>query len=94
MVHLSFQAIRRQHGITIHQIADVAGVAPREEYLFEIGARVDQGRAENIVRALNTLTGAHYTLTDFRGPVSEQPTTPMPIISLRRLSWPKRLRSK
>ncbi len=90
---LSFQEIRRQYGITIHEIADIAGVAPREEYLFEIGARVDQGRAENIVCALNTLTGAHYTLADFRGPLSDQPTTPMPTISLRRLSWPKRFRS-
>lgn len=94
MVHLSFQEIRRHHGISIHQVADVAGVVPREEYLFEIGARVDQGRAENIVRALNTLAGAHYTLADFRGPVSEQPTTPMPIISLRGLSWPKHFRSQ
>ena len=91
---LSFQAIRRQHGISIHQIADLAGVAPREEYLFEIGARVDQGRAETLVRALNMLTRAHYILADFRGPVSEQPTTPLPFISVGRLSWPKRFRAR
>jgi transcriptional regulator with XRE-family HTH domain len=90
---LSFQEIRRHHGISIHQIADLAGIEPREEYLFEIGARVDQQRAETIVRALNTLTGAHYTLADFREPLSEQPTTPMPIISLRRFSWPKHFRA-
>ena len=93
MEPLSFQEIRRHHGISIHQIANLAGVVPREEYLFEIGARIDQRRAETIVRALNTLTGAQYTLADFRGPLSEQPTTPMPSISLRRLSWPKRFRS-
>lgn len=93
MGYLSFQEIRRQYGISIHQVADVAGIVPREEYLFEIGARVDQGQAETIVRALNTLTGAQYTLADFRGPLSDQPTTPMPAISLRRLSWPKRFRA-
>ena len=89
LVTSKFQTIRRSKGITIHQVADIAGIEPREEYLFEIGARMDQQRAENIVSALNTLTGEYYTLADFRAPVTEQPTTPMPTLPIRRFSWPK-----
>ncbi len=82
MVTSSFQKLRRSRGITIHQVANVAGIEPREEFLFEIGARVEQERAEGIVHALNKLTGEHYKLADFREPIAEQPTTPIPIISL------------
>ena len=88
MAHLSFQAIRRHYGISISQIADSAGVEPREAYLFEIGVRINQQRAERIVRALNTLTGEHYRLTDFTPAVSEQPTRPVPIApKIRRATW-------
>jgi transcriptional regulator with XRE-family HTH domain len=93
MAHLSFQAIRRQHGITISQLADVAGVAPREAYLFEIGVCMEQQCAETLVRALTLLTGEPYTLADFRAPMSEQPTIPLPTIPLRRLSCATRSRS-
>ena len=94
MVHLSFQAIRRHHGITISQLAGIAGVAPREEYLFEIGVRTDQQRAETLVRALTLLSGEPYTLADFRASVSEQPTLPVPTIPARRISWSKRSGSR
>ena len=82
MVTNSFQNIRRSRGITIHQVADLAGIEPREEFLFEIGARIEQEQAETIVHAFNMLTGEHYELTDFREPIAEQPTTPIATISL------------
>src|ERR1700693_3130868 len=93
MLTSRFQKIRRSRGITIHQIADLAGVAPREEFLFEIGARIAQKQAENMVVALNQLTGEHYTLADFRGAVTHQPTAPLPAIRgrgetpIRRTVW-------
>jgi transcriptional regulator with XRE-family HTH domain len=93
MVTSSFQKLRRSKGITIHQIANVAGIAPREELLFEIGARIDQKRAEDIVLALNVVSGEQYTLADFLEPIAEQPTTPVPAIPIRRMSWQKHLRS-
>jgi|SRR5450755_1564829 hypothetical protein len=91
MVTNSFQNIRRSRGITIHQVADLAGIEPREEFLFEIGARIEQEQAENIVSAFNMLSGEHYKLTDFREPIAEQLTTPIatisiPIISDRRIT--------
>lgn len=82
MVTNSFQNIRRSRGITIHQLADVAGIAPREELLFEIGANVEQEQAETIVLAFNILTGEQYKLADFRESIAEQPTTPLAAISL------------
>jgi transcriptional regulator with XRE-family HTH domain len=81
MAHLNFQAIRREHGISLDRLAEVAGVPPSSVYLFEIGAIVEPQQAVALVRALSTLTGEPYTLGDFLAPPSEQPTRPVPIAS-------------
>jgi hypothetical protein len=86
MAHLNFQATRRQHGISIPQLAEVAGVVPRDAYLFEIGARVKRHQAVALVGALNALTGRGYILSDFLAPLCEQPTMPVPIVTLKRMS--------
>jgi transcriptional regulator with XRE-family HTH domain len=88
MAHLNFQAIRRQHGISITQLAELAGVAPRDAYHFEIGACVKPQQAVALIHALNTLTGNCYLLGDFLAPLSDQPTRPVPIVpKIRRVTW-------
>jgi hypothetical protein len=45
MVSSRFQKVHRSRGITIHQVANLTGIEPREEFLFEICARIEQVQA-------------------------------------------------
>ena len=63
--YLNFQQIRREAGLTSRAVAQAAGVSLRDEYVFELGARVDQETKQKVIQALSTLTGHTYTLADF-----------------------------
>jgi hypothetical protein len=81
--HLNFQQVRREAWLTSRAIAETADVPLRDEYLFELGAKVDQETRYKIIHALSRLTGHAYTLRDFepeetttQGAVSENEHTP------------------
>jgi hypothetical protein len=60
--------IRREHpGLTSRQVADMAGVPLRIEYLMEIGGTVSRQEADQVLRALSTLTGVHCTFQTVGG---------------------------
>ena len=57
--------LRRSLGsITSRQVAELAGVPLREEYLMEIGQPVTRDFAERIMGALSTLAEKQYELAD------------------------------
>jgi len=55
---------RRDNNLTSRQLADVAGVPLRVEYVAEIGGLVEEMEAEQLLEALSHLAGKHYTLKD------------------------------
>jgi hypothetical protein len=60
--------IRREHpGLTSRQVADMAGVPLRIEYLMEIGSTVSRQEADQVLRALSKLTGVHCTFQTVGG---------------------------
>jgi len=63
--YLNFQQVRRQAGLTSRAVAETAGVPLRDEYIFELGAKVDQETRHKIIHALSRLTGQSYTIHDF-----------------------------
>ncbi len=63
--YLNFQHVRREAGLTSRAVAQAAGVPLRDEYVFELGAKVDQETKQKLIQALSTLTGHAYTLADF-----------------------------
>lgn len=75
-----FQQLRREAGLTSQMVADAAKVSLTDEYLFEIGGRVNETIKHKIIQAYSTLIGHFYTLSDFE-PVDEQPTAVMHKIS-------------
>jgi hypothetical protein len=55
----TIKAIRQRHGVTAQDLAAMAGVPLRVEYLMEIGCPVSQEDAAKIWRALSALTSIH-----------------------------------
>ncbi|HEY4034336.1 MAG TPA: hypothetical protein VGL94_10270 [Ktedonobacteraceae bacterium] len=51
--------IRQRHGVTAQDLAEMAGVPLRIEYLMEIGCPVSQNDAVKVMRALSALTSGH-----------------------------------
>jgi transcriptional regulator with XRE-family HTH domain len=51
--------IRLRHGMTAQELAEMAGVPLRVEYLMEIGCPVSQNDAAKVLQALSTLTNGH-----------------------------------
>lgn len=62
---LNFQQIRREAKLTSQQVANQANLPLRIEYLYEIGASVEQVQKEKLVAALAVLTKHPYTLQHF-----------------------------
>jgi DNA-binding transcriptional regulator YiaG len=55
----TIKAIRQHHGMTGQDLADMAGVPLRIEYLMEIGCPVSQNDATKVMQALLALTNGH-----------------------------------
>jgi hypothetical protein len=60
----TLQELRRKAALTSRQLAEAAGIPLRVEYLMEIGGRVSQDDAEQILAALSRLTGREYSLNN------------------------------
>ena len=60
----SLQELRRKTNLTSRQIAEIANVPLRIEYLMEIGGSVEQKDAERILGAFSQLTGEAYSLSN------------------------------
>jgi transcriptional regulator with XRE-family HTH domain len=60
--------IRQRHGMTGQDLAEMAGVPLRVEYLMEIGCPISQNDATKIMQALLTLTNGHPAPKASAGP--------------------------
>jgi DNA-binding XRE family transcriptional regulator len=85
---LTFQQVRRQHQLTLEQLALKAGVPARTVYALEIGARVSWSEAIDCLHALSVLVGRYYQLHDFAIRIREEaivnaPTLPLHAIQRR-----------
>ena len=58
--------IRQQYNLTAQQVAEMAGVPLRVEYLMEIGCPISTDDATKVMRALSILTSDHSGLPDSR----------------------------
>ncbi|HLZ63211.1 MAG TPA: hypothetical protein VKR06_40280 [Ktedonosporobacter sp.] len=54
--------IRRACGLTVGQLAELAEVPLRVEYLCEIGGWVEEEDARKVLNALSAFTGKYYSL--------------------------------
>ena len=64
-----FQQVRRASGLTSREVATLAEVPLREEYLFEIGGPTSPETRRKIIQAFSRLTGHAYTIADFESDV-------------------------
>ena len=60
--------IRQQYNLTAQQVAEMAGVPLRVEYLMEIGCPISTDDATKVMRALSILTSERSGLPDSRPP--------------------------
>lgn len=60
----TLQQVRRKTSLTSRQVAEMAGVPLRIEYMMEIGSHVSLEDALKVIAALSQLTGHTYTFTD------------------------------
>lgn len=79
---LKFQQIRRQHQLSLEQIAAQAGVPARTVYTLEIGAAVGWGEAIDCIHALSVLVGKYYQLQDFAIRIKEEAIASAPTLPL------------
>jgi len=57
---------RQQYGLTAQQVADIAGVPLRVEYLMELGCPVSSDDATKVMQALSSLTNDRSKPSDSR----------------------------
>lgn len=63
----TFLQIRALRGLSVEEIADLAGMTPEDVYYLEAGCRYEQACIERALCALSTLTGEHYTMETVGG---------------------------
>ncbi len=58
----NLQEVRKERGLTLDDVASVAGVSRTTVYLAEIGVAIEKGDAEKILAVLSHIAGKQYTL--------------------------------
>lgn len=79
---LNFQQVRRQHQLTLEQVAAQAGLPVRTVYALEIGAAVSWGEAIDCIHALSVLVGRYYHVENFTIRVRQEAIVDAPTLRL------------
>src|SRR5579885_2578257 len=79
---LQFQQVRRQHQLTLEQLALKAKLPVRTVYALEIGAAVSWGEAIDCIHALSVLVGRYYHFEDFSIRVRQEAIVDAPTLRL------------
>jgi len=58
--------VRQQYGLSAQQVADIAGVPLRVEYLMELGCPVRSDDVLKVMHALSVLTNEHSKASESR----------------------------
>lgn len=89
---LQFQQVRRQHQLTLEQIALKAELPVRTVYTLEIGVPVGWNDAIDCVHALSVLAGHYYQLEHFSIRIKPEVLMDAPTLPLYAVQIQKRER--